>query len=155
MECLSTPPPPARPPLDLRPSEYDSDSDVLSYSPSAPQPRGRMPGYLDGNQLVLDTPASAQPETQETMEIRLRELDRIRNTNTERYEALLAKRRHKDERTRLRREAEDEAFDTLDRSIHQEYSVYYCVVAPLVLPLTGEVGSSIQVPPSKVRPSPG
>ena len=146
-----------------------------------------MPGYLGGNQLVLDTPPSAQPETQETMEIRLRELNRIRNTNTKRYKMLLAKWRRKEERIRLRREPEDsqiaaiqaqidaihaararkdnrirmrrvpqdEAFDILDRSIHQEYSVYYCVVAPLVLPLTGSVGSSIQVPPSKDRPSPG
>ena len=133
----------SRPPVATYPNEDLSDSDVSAY---APDPRSPS---IDPKSMVASPvpvpPLTASPESRDAIEARLADLKRVEETNAHRFEILTSKRQRKDDRTRnrryqedqqiyagrarkderirARRAPEDEAFDRIDRAIHDEESV--------------------------------
>lgn len=133
----------SRPPIAAYPNEDFSDSDVSAYAPDPRSP------HVDPRSMVASPvpvpTGAASPESRDAIEARLQDLKRIEEANGYRYEILVSKRQRKDDRTRnrryqedqqiyaararkderirARRAPEDEAFDRVEKAIHDEESV--------------------------------
>lgn len=83
--------------------EDASDSDVSTYNPDPRNPGVDPKVYLT-NPVQ---PPPANPETKEAIEARIVELENIEKENAYRYELLSSKRQRKDDKTRQRRTVED------------------------------------------------
>ena len=133
----------SRPSVAAFPNEDASDSDVSTYAPDPRSP------HVDPRSTVASPvpipPLAATPESRDAIEARLQELKRVEEANGFRYEILATKRQRKDDRTRnrryhedqqilsararkdervrARRAPEDEAFDRVEKAVHDEESV--------------------------------